>query len=108
QQGADASFEVEEPTQEPLALRIQEPATSAPQFTAAEMAALKALASAAPVLQNAATLFTNEAKARKDALIVSIKQNAANVFTDEELASMPESALAKHNAHLNTNFMGMG
>lgn len=109
QQGGEASYEVEEtpPVAEPPAPAPTAPA-SAPAFTEQEMAALKALAASAPVLQNAATIFTNETKARKDSLIASIKQNAANVFTDDELNAMPESALAKHNAHLNTNFVGLG
>jgi len=105
EEGKEPSFEIEE-TSVPI---TQSAAPSSP-FTDAELAALKALAASAPVLQNAAQFAQNaaeEAKQRKAELIASIKTNSANPFGDPELEGMTETALMKLNAHLNTNFMAL-
>lgn len=110
EEGQEPSFELE---QEPTPAPVQAPAaqTPAPIFSETEIAALRALAASASVLQNAA-LFAqnaaNEAQTRKNGLIAQIKTNAANPFNDVQLQAMDEDALLKFNAHLNTSFAGLG
>lgn len=108
QEGEEPSFEIEAspPTGDPPP--VSPPTPGAPLFSETEIAALKALAAAAPVIQNAAATIANEGLVRKNALIASIKANGANPFGDDELNGMTEAALMKLNAHFNTNFAALG
>lgn len=107
EQGKEPSFEIETPPAEPP-VPEPKPALNAPLFSTEEITALKALAKAAPVIQNAAETIANESQVRKNSLIAAIKSNPANPFGDVELNGMAESALLKLNAHLNTNFAALG
>lgn len=107
-QGQEPSFEVEPPATPAPPEPKQEQQAPIVSFTPDEIKALKALAQAAPVIQNAAQALAAEGQSRKNVLIQSVKANSANPFGDTELQSMSESALMKLNAHLNTNFSALG
>ena len=96
--------------------------TEAPEapalFSPEEVTALKALAVAAPAIQNAlkdvpaaiqmAQNAQTQAEARKTELVALLKTNQANVFSEDELKGMSINALEKFNAQLTTSYVGAG
>jgi hypothetical protein len=105
-------FEVAE-TPEPVT-----PPTPAPLFSEVEVAALKGLAASAEAITNAlkdvpaavqmAHNVEAQAQAQKDQLVATVLVNATNPYSECELKAMPESALVKLNAQLNTNYAAAG
>ena len=120
-QNEAGEFLVEEPTTPADATTTAR--SDAESLSAEDVAALKSLASLAPVLNalnatdlpaqlqvvtNFAKSIQEKDKSEREQLVASIKANAANVYSDEELAVMPSSALVKLNAQLNMSYVGLG